>query len=365
MPSLFSPLGKISVFRLLAFAIVFLFAASSHLDVAARESRDTQAAHGPMQASPTEADSQQSQPQSQAPEQPAPTEPDEAAQPPKAVFDPAIFLTKVPGDQLAFLSNYDHSASGDVANDKAFRKLLKTVVPDCMFHYGNDMPLLDSIEMVLKNSKVPVEIRDGRYVTVSGRSGPYLSGKGFMWFDLQSGIALGGFYFHPTNGEPTPTLAVFSKQVKGKYLEMGQLPPAFADKVNQWSADNRVQPVLTRYFLTGRNERVLLSHDEDYCSAANSVSDASNRDCEQLNADAADIDMDAAYYLEQTHNATNATEWMALGEDQIAWGQVRDNTCGSLGDPLPCRIRMAHERTRVILTRAPQPHRPPTQAPHR
>lgn len=44
--------------------------------------------------------------------------------------------------------------------------------------------------------------------------GPCLRGRGFLWFDLDEGIVLGGFYFTPTNGEPTPTLTVFSRQLK-------------------------------------------------------------------------------------------------------------------------------------------------------
>jgi hypothetical protein len=37
-----------------------------------------------------------------------------------------------------------------------------------------------------------------------------------------------------------------------------------------------------------------------------------------MNADAADMDVTAAYYLEQTHHATNATAWMIEGDDQVA-----------------------------------------------
>lgn len=256
-------------------------------------------------------------------------------------------------DQIAFLKRIGHVQTGLVAENSDFHKLLKSVVPNCMFHYGRDMPLMDALDMILKVSTDRVQILDSRYLILSGNAGPYLQGKAFMWFDMQSGIALGGFYFHPTNGEPTPTLAVFSRQVKEKYLEMSQLPAAFAVEANQWSGDAGVPPVLTRYFLTGSNKRVLLAHDEDYCSADDSVSDRSGRECEQMNADAADIDVTAAYYLELTHNATNATGWMALGQDQVAWIRVRDNTCGGVIDPLGCRIRLSRKRTKAILAQAP------------
>jgi uncharacterized protein YecT (DUF1311 family) len=73
-----------------------------------------------------------------------------------------------------------------------------------------------------------------------------------------------------------------------------------------------------------------------------------------MNADAADDDMIAASYLDQTHHATNATAWMINDPDQVAWLRVRDNTCGGVADPLGCRIRVTRERTRVILRRGPR-----------
>jgi uncharacterized protein YecT (DUF1311 family) len=75
-----------------------------------------------------------------------------------------------------------------------------------------------------------------------------------------------------------------------------------------------------------------------------------------MNADAADIDLNAAYYLDQVDYATNATAWMIVGDDQIAWIRVRDNTCKVGLEPLRCRIRMTRERTRVVLNRHPLPH---------
>jgi len=236
---------------------------------------------------------------------------------------------------------------------------MHSVIPDCMFHYGWDMPLADALEKVLNGSPLPVQIRDGRYVVVSGRSGPYLAGRGFIWIDLQDGIALGGFYFHPTNGEPTPTVNIFSKQVQEEPLKMSQLPPAFAEDLSQWSAESRVPPITTRYFITGSNRKILLEHDEDYCGPVASMGPRPESDCQQRNADAADIDMNAAYYLEQTNHATNATAWMITGEDQVAWLRVRENTCGIGPFPLICRIRITRERTRVIIWRHPPPHPAP------
>jgi len=239
---------------------------------------------------------------------------------------------------------------------------MHSVIPDCMFHYGWDMPLSNALDIVLKGSLLPVQVRDGRYMMVSGRSGPYLAGRGFLWIDMQEGVALGGFYFHPTNGEPTPTVAVISKQVqvKEKSLGMSQLPPEFDKYLSQWSNETGVPPVTTRYFITGRNKRILLEHDEDYCSSVDGTDGTpppSLSACEQMDADAADIDMNAAYYLEQVDYATNATAWMVVGQDQIAWIQIRDATCRVGPDRLGCRIRMTRQRTRVIINRKPVPHR--------
>ena len=132
-------------------------------------------------------------------------------------------------DQLAFLKTLAGSTSDKTVRDKQYSKLLHSVIPDCEFHYGWDMSLFNALDTVLKGSSQPVTVRDGRYMMVSGHSGPYLLGRGFMWIDMQDGIALGGFYFHPTNGEPTPSVNIFSRQVQEAALEMNQLPPAFAE----------------------------------------------------------------------------------------------------------------------------------------
>lgn len=173
--------------------------------------------------------------------------------------------------------------------------------------------------------------------------GPILAGRGFLWLDLHTGIALGGFYFHPTNGEPTPSVTVFSKQVKEDSLSLTQLPQAFAADLFEWSHEARIPPITTRYFITGFNRKILLEHDEDYGSM-------------QMNAAAADLDLDAAYYLEQTNHATNATAWMINGGENAAWLQFRDQSCGAGPDLLPCRIRLTRERVHKIIRREPPTH---------
>lgn len=285
------------------------------------------------------------------PQEPQPTEP----QAPAANYDKAIFQNPIPPDQLTFLNHFAGSKSKDLFRDKQYRKLMHRVLPDCIFHYGWDMSPYDAYERVLNGSKSPVQIRDARYVMVSGQNGPYLQGRGFMWFDMQEGIALAGFYFHPTNGEPTPTVTIFSRQVREEALKLSQLPPEFAADLAQWSAESSIPLVTTRYFIGDTNRKILLEHDGDFCAPADGSAAAG--DCEQLNADAADIDLTAAYYLEQTNHATNATAWMIVGADQTAWIQLRENTCRVGPDRLGCRIRVTRERTHVIINRrsAPQP----------
>jgi len=279
-------------------------------------------------------------------------------QPPVLKYDKAIFQNPIPSEQLAFLYHFAGIPANDVVRDKQYRRLMHSVLPDCTFHYGWDMSPSDAFEKVLTGSPLPVQIRDGRYLTVSGRSRPYLRGRGFVWIDLQEGIALAAFYFHPTNGEPTPTVTVFSRQVFEESLRMSQLPPAFAEALSLWSAESGVPPVTTRYFIGGSNRKILLEHDEDYCAPVDAALASPADDCDQSNADAADIDLNAAYYLDQTSHATNATAWMIVGDDQVAWIQFRDNTCRIGADRLRCRIRMTRERIHVILSQHPAPHLP-------
>jgi hypothetical protein len=276
---------------------------------------------------------------------------------PGANYHKDIFLKPIPADQLAFLSHFAGASSNDVIRDKQFRKLMKSFVPDCTFHYGTDMSLNDALDKVIENSNTPFQLRDGRYAMIAGRSGPYLGGKGFLWIDTQDGIGLGGFYFHPSNGEPTPVVIAFSRQVREKYLALSQLPPAFVDDLKHWTAESYIAPVTTRYFISGGNEKILLEHDEDFCAPTDQGA-APPDVCQQMNSQASDVDVTAAYYLEQINHATNGTEWMIDGEDQAVWVQTREQSCGGVADPIGCRIHATRERTHVIIHRAPIQHVP-------
>ncbi len=290
-----------------------------------------------------------------APQQqpPAPIERHDAPVP--VPYDPAIFDKPLDPALLTNLRSFDGAPTAELFRDKQFRRLMKEFVPGCMFHYGRDMPLSDALDMALSNSRTPVRVVDNRYVLLSGNGGPYLSGRASLWVDTQAGLGLGAFFFTPTNGEPTPSLAVFSRQVKEPTLALSQLPPAFDADLGQWTMRSGVPAISTRYFLTGTNKRILLEHDEDFCALGDGTSAPPDSGCEQLNANAADTDETAAYYLEQVHYATNATAWM-IGPDQVAWIQVRDRGCLGVADPLGCRIRITREHTHILIHRqAPHP----------
>lgn len=282
-----------------------------------------------------------------AAQQPPPPPPDAAS--------PMVLANPIPAAQLVFLRGYAGQPVKHLRKDKQFRSLMKLAVPRTEYHYGRDMPLSDAIDLVLADSMQPVSIVDGRYAFIPGASGPYLHGRGFMWFDMQQGDALGVFYFQPTNGEPTPTLTVFSRQLGDTGLGMSQLPEGFAAALVQWSLAEHIPVVSPTYFIPENGKKYVLLHDADYCAQAPGAPAAAIGVCEQLNANAADADMNAAYFMQETHNAANATAWM-LGPDQVAWISLRARSCG-VG--LPCRIAMTRARTRVLLgTPAPVPRSP-------
>jgi hypothetical protein len=275
-----------------------------------------------------------------------------AALPPAPVYDKTIFGDTIPPAQLAFLKSFDGDRTRDLYHDKQFKALKKAVLPRWEFHFGRDMSITDAMDYALDGSNEAVQVRDGRYVMLSGRAEmfPGLGGRGFMWFDMQEGIALAGFYFHPSNGEPTPTTTVFSKQLMVDTISMAQLPPEFFQDFSQWSSEERIPPVTTRYFIGGLEKRLLLEHDEDFCS---STFTALGSDCLQMTADAADVDMNTAYYLDQVHYATNATAYMIVGDDQSAFLRLRTNRCGGVADPLGCRILITRQQVHRVTHSAP------------
>ena len=153
-----------------------------------------------------------------AAQQPAPDTPgtgvqQDAPPPPPGPPPPAVLENLIPADQLSFLHDYANDTRGNLLKDKRFKNAMKQAIPHTEYHYGSDKSLMDASEELLGTMAIPITIRDHRYVTISTRGGSYLAGKTMMWFDMQSGMAVGSIYFHPTNGEPAPTLTIFSRQL--------------------------------------------------------------------------------------------------------------------------------------------------------
>jgi hypothetical protein len=272
----------------------------------------------------------------------------------------AVLVDPLATAQVAFLGSYAGRPTKELLRDRSFRNLMKAVLPKTTYHYGSDMSLASAVDEALDGSKLPVMLRDGRYLTVSGEQGPYLHGRGFLWFDLQEGIALGGFYFTPTNGEPSPTLTIVSKELSGQALAMSQLPAAFVQDLYQWEAVSKVPPVTPRYFIPQSGKKYVLVHDEDYCWHPENTPALDRKSCDAMNADAAEADMNAAYFMKRTSNAANATAWM-LGPDQVNWLQMRGRICmGPAG--FGCRIRMTRQRTWVLIGGPPMPREHPLHA---
>jgi uncharacterized protein YecT (DUF1311 family) len=134
--------------------------------------------------------------------------------------------------------------------------------------------------------------------------------------------------------------------LKDTTLEMGQLPLAFQQDLAQWMLVSDPKYVSPRYFIPENGRKYVLVHDEDYCANPVDAPPIMPENCDRLNAEAADADLNAAYFMSQTHNAANATAWM-LSPDLTAWIGVRDRACGAAG--WACRIRMTRQRTRVLL----------------
>jgi hypothetical protein len=258
----------------------------------------------------------------------------------------ANFQKLIPPDQLAFLKDYDGRMPKEVMKDKRFKQLEKQILPGARYFYHYDKTLSEAKDEVMDNDQLPITVRDGRYVMIASAGGgdQHMLGRGFMWFDMQSGVGLGGIYFHPTNGEPSPTLAIYSKQLTDTVLSMGQLPDSFLDDFWKWANAAHVHYVSPRYFIPSDDRKYVLIHDEDYC--AHGDDERRPDGCEEMNADAADIDMEAAYFMQETGNAPDATAYM-LNPDQIQWLAVRDRECGPNG--LECRILVTRRRTAAII----------------
>ena len=225
----------------------------------------------------------------------------------------ALFLKPIPAAQLAFLNDDAGLTANDVIRQHQLRELLDQVVPYVPFHLGQDMPLPQVVAAMFSASPQPVEIRAGRYLMLTGIRGHGGRGRAFLWIDMTQGIALGGIFFYPSNGEPSPTLTLFSRQIDRPALGMRQLPPAFLQDLSQWSVAQGLPLLTTRYFVNASGQKTVLSHDEDLCSAIGSIPSLPHNACSQTNAEAARLDAAASAFLSRVNYASNATMRMVAG----------------------------------------------------
>jgi hypothetical protein len=269
---------------------------------------------------------------------------------------PAVFEERIPIEQLQFLKGYTGEAAKKLTKDKQFNALLKQVEPKSEFHYGRDMSLAEAVDTMMHSGHVRVALVKDRYVMVASSVGSYLGGRAFLWVDTEQGIGLGGVFFRPVNGEPAPTLAIFTKQLRVSELKMSQLPLEFVGAVRAWSAELKLPEITPRYFIPESGRKYLLEHDEELCAGDIRKPVVGESECLQRKVDAAEVDVEAAAFITRLHNAANATAWELNGQDaeQKEWMEKRKKSCGTSAGSLDCWMRMTHERTEELIARRKQ-----------
>ena len=156
---------------------------------------------------------------------------------------------------------------------------------------------------------------------------------------------------HTMGFEPADRLAQDRDSVRRRFWitfkqVVAHLP--FAEDLSYWVASSDARSVSPRYFIPDNGKKYVLLHDEDYCDHPTNAPAPPETTCLQLNAEAAEADLNAAYFMQRTGNAADATAWM-LGTDQVAWIGFRNQSCGIGPGALSCRIRITRQRTRTIL----------------
>jgi hypothetical protein len=230
--------------------------------------------------------------------------------------------TPIAGAEVGFLNDYMGRASDDVVHERRLRRLVSEVAPEVPFHLGVDMPLSSAMESMFEVSNQPVEVRDGRYAMVFGRRSLTGRGRAILWVDMQRGVGLGAIFFYPSNGEPTPTLTIFSNQVNQASLKVSELPAAFVADMTRWAGIVGVPAITTRYFINAAGKKTVLAHEEDFCKAGVGGG-AAGPTCKEMNAEAARIDAEAAHFLDQTNYASNATMHMVVDRSPAGAGSAR------------------------------------------
>lgn len=276
-----------------------------------------------------------------------PNTPQEAEAPAEMPPLPVVFQNPMPSDQLNFLNDYAGKMESELLKDKRFRTLMKLVIPSTEYSYGDNMPLSEASGDVLAVDPLQVEVRDGRYMMAGTRGGGFRGGRGFVWFDMKDGIGLGGIYFHPVDGEPTPVLAIFSRQLRDTTLSMSQLPQAFAQDLSQWEMEASVPAITSRYFIPKDGKEYLLLHDEEYCERPENAPAPAENVCAEMDADAAEIDLNAADFITQSGHGL---AWM-LSPPEVEFIAARNKRCGTGPGQWRCRARLTRAHVRMVVVR--------------
>jgi beta-lactamase regulating signal transducer with metallopeptidase domain len=255
--------------------------------------------------------------------------------------------------QLAWLSRYAGRPTFEVTSDSRFHSLVQAATPNAIFHLGYDMPLSQAIESMLNGPSFAAELRDGppngpngRYLMISAQRSERGIGQSFYWFDLQQGLTFGGIFFSPTNGEPTPTLTIFSNQIGDRITEASQLPAAFLQDLEIWRASRNVPPAAVRYFINASGWKSVLMHDA--CNPANGSPAGDPSECQAMNEAAGESDMQASLYLLRIHYAEGSPARVQLEAAQSQWEASELGGCEGKPDRLGCRARLTSARAREL-----------------
>ena len=263
---------------------------------------------------------------------------------------PALRCATADPGRLSWLRDLAGASTHEATLAGHFDDLVSDAAPDVAYHFHVDMPVANALRMILRGAGEPILVRANRFVILSACNTPACSdGRAFVWADTERGIEIAGIDFAPSNGEPTPTLTLFSKQVLDPVTKRVQLPPDFVEDLATWTRASRHRSVAARYFVNRDGIKTVLLHDEDNCHGADRSSLAATL-CRSMNLDAADQDLAAAYYVLLATFADKTPMRAALQADEDKWLADRKATCGvgTDGPALACRLKAAQERASAL-----------------
>jgi uncharacterized protein YecT (DUF1311 family) len=219
-----------------------------------------------------------------------------------------------------------------------------------LFHFHFDMPVFQALQGILGGAGRPVAGHDERYVLLSAcDDASCRAAVSFVWVDLQQGLAFSGIAFGPTNGEPTPTLTIFSAQVGDQITKLDQLPTAFRQDLDRWTTEAGLPAVIARYFVNGIGDKSVLPHEEDDCGTPSGLAPHASP-CKLVTLKVAEQDLAAVIYLLNRHFAEGTSSRLLIQASQIKWLESRENACAPLELPeaLACRVTQTRARVRML-----------------